>query len=133
MKRLLINFTTGIILILISILISLNNYRIFSFGTPLVLFVLFLIFYIINNNFSWPIVLLTFIVNLIVTLYLIDIPGKTLLTIELLDDESFPTTQFIRIYVILFVINKIILDSVLSFILPKKYKKVSTAQKWFIY
>jgi hypothetical protein len=133
MKQLIVNVATGIILILMSILLTLNNYWLFSIGTPLVLFVLFLIYYFINNNFSWFFVLLTFIVNLIVTLNLMDFLGRTLLSVELFDDEYFPTAQFIRISVILFVINKIILDSVLSFILPKKYVKISNAQKWFLY
>jgi hypothetical protein len=129
MKVFLENFVTGLLVVIIVWLITLDNYFIFGLATPLIFILLIGLQYFLTNKFNWALTIMNFIISLLLTGFMIEYLVARVSSIEFLDEEKFPLANYFVLSAILWIIFKIIVDIVLIIIINTKFLKISMLEK----
>ena len=125
-KTIIINLICGLIIAIVSYLIFSN---IFTFGL-FYFFILMILFYYVTTPLNWVFTILNFVASFFLTVLILHFMKKYP-SLQLLDDESFPTVSYFIYSLIVWVINKILIDIFFKMTLPERFIKSSIVEDYY--
>lgn len=131
MKITLINLTFGYLVIWLCWIITFNNQFVFGLFTPVVMLLIFIVFYYFTTSFNWIVTIIGFLAALFITGIVIDFIVLKFPNLELVDDQSFPRADYFFYCTVSWVVSKLLLDVLLYNILKTRHIRKSKIENFF--